>query len=68
MDWQSNLPAQVVEIFLVEGQQDVGEVVDVGSAGSTANTSDDCHEELLPVLVYQWHQGFNFPGGICKVI
>ena len=52
MDWQSNLPAQIVEIFLVEGQQDVGEVVDVGSAGSTANTSDDCHEELLPVLVY----------------
>ena len=61
MDCHSNLPAQIVEIFFVKGQQDVGEVVNVGSAGSTANASDDGHEELLPMLVYQWHQGFNFP-------
>ena len=65
MDCQSNMPAQVVKIFLVQGQQDVGEIVNVRSAGSAANASDDCHEELLPMLVYQWHQGFNFPEVIC---
>ena len=62
------LPAQIVEILLVESQEDIGEVVNVGSAGGPSDTSDHRHEELLSVLVDQRHQGFNLPAGIDMMV
>ena len=61
------LPAQIVEILLVESQEDIGEVINVGYTGGPSDTSDHRHEQLLPVLVDQRHQRFNLPVGI-KII
>ena len=66
-DFLKVLPAQIVEILLVESQEDIGEVINVGSTGGPSDTSDHRHEELLPVLVDQRHQRFNLPVGI-KII
>ena len=63
-DFLKVLPAQIVEILLIESQEDIGEVVNIGSAGGPSHTSDHRHEQLLPVLVDQRHQGFNLPAGV----
>ena len=66
-DFSKVLPAQIVEILLVESQEDIGEVINIGSTGGPSDTSDHRHEQLLPVLVDQRHQRFNLPVGI-KII
>ena len=66
-DFLKVLPAQIVEILLVESQEDIGEVINVGSTGGPSDTPDHRHEQLLPVLVDQRHQRFNLPVGI-KII
>ena len=67
-DFLKVLPAQIVEILLVESQEDIGEVINVGSTGGPSDTSDHRHEELLSVLVDQRHQGFNLPAGIDMMV
>ena len=67
-DFSKVLPAQIVEILLVESQEDIGEVINVGSTGGPSDTSDHRHEQLLPVLVDQRHQGFNLPAGIDMMV
>ena len=54
------LPAEIVEIFLVEGEDDICEVVNVGPAGLPPNTLHHLHEQSLPVGVDQRHQGLHF--------
>ena len=55
-----HVAAEVVEILLVEGEEDVGEVVNVGPAGLSPNTLHHLHEQSLPVGVDQRHQGLHF--------
>ena len=66
-DFSKVLPAQIVEILLVESQEDIGEVINVGSTGGPSDTPDHRHEQLPPMLVDQRHQRFNLPVGI-KII
>ena len=54
------LPAEIVEILLVESEDDVSEVVNVRSAGFSSHALHDLHEESLPVIVYQRYEGFHF--------
>ena len=63
-DFLKVLPAQIVEILLVESQEDISKIVNIGSTGGPSDTSDHRHEQLLPVLVDQRHQGFNLPAGV----
>ena len=62
-----HVSAEVVEILLVEGEDDVREVVDVGPAGVPAHALDHLDEQRLAVGVHDRNQRLHFSGDIDQV-
>ena len=62
-----HVATEIVKILLVEGEDDVSEVVNVRPAGISSNTLDNLYEERLSVCVHNRNQRINFSGDIDQV-